>query len=138
MRSAEAPKQTTALIEDSVTNAAAGVKINAEALETFREIDTQVNRVGEVIGAVADGTTRQSQGILQITSGTDQLNAVTQQVAANAEESASAAEELTAQAAQLTELVGTFQLTDAAGRNGYGELRRPSQAAARGRHGALV
>jgi len=114
MRSAEAAKQTAALIEESVKNAGEGVAINREAIENFREIDAQVNKVGEVIAEVSAATDQQAQGVGQITTGTEQLNQVTQHNAAGSQESAAAAEELTAQAAQLAELVGGFQLTHGA------------------------
>jgi methyl-accepting chemotaxis protein len=125
IRSAEAAKQTAALIEGSVRNADDGVSINRETLENFRDIDERVNKVSELIAEVAAATEQQALGVQQITAGTDQLNEVTQQAAANAEESAAAAEQLTAQAASLAELAGSFQLSS----QGDGRASAPARRA---------
>jgi methyl-accepting chemotaxis protein len=111
MRSAEAAKNTTSMIEESVRNAESGVRLNDEVLERLREITTQANKVGEVMSEIAVASEQQTQGIDQITTAVDQMNQVTQQNAAGSEESASAAEELSAQAEELRSLVGQFKLS---------------------------
>ena len=111
MRSAEAAKNTTSMIEESVKNAESGVQLNGEVLERLREITTQANKVGEVMGEIAAASDQQTQGIDQITSAVDQMNSVTQQNAAGSEESASAAEELSAQSEELRSLVNQYRLS---------------------------
>ena len=110
MRSAEAAKQTAALIDESLRNADDGVAINRDVLSNFEQITQQVTRVAAVVSAVATGADQQAEGVSQITAGTMQLNEITQQNAANAEASAGAAGELTTQAAELTAMVSGFQL----------------------------
>jgi methyl-accepting chemotaxis protein len=111
MRSAEAAKNTTSMIEESVRNAENGVQLNNEVLARLQEITTQANKVGEVMGDIAAGSDQQTQGIDQISMAVDQMNQVTQQNAAGSEESASAAQELSAQAEELRSLVGQFRLS---------------------------
>src|SRR5690606_8450005 len=112
MRSAEAARQTSDLIEQSVRSAESGVTLNGEVLAQLMEIATQVNRVGEVMGEIAAASEQQSDGVEQITTAVEQMNGVTQQVAANSEESASAAEELSGQAERVRQLVSSFQLSE--------------------------
>jgi methyl-accepting chemotaxis protein len=111
MRSAEAAKHTTSMIEESVHNAENGVQLNGEVLARLQEITTQANKVGEVMGDIAAASEQQTEGIDQISMAVDQMNQVTQQNAAGSEESASAAQELSAQAEELRSLVNQFRLS---------------------------
>jgi len=110
MRSAEAARNTAALIEESVENAEGGVALNEEVLRNLEEIQSQVERVGTVMAEIAAASEQQSQGVEQINQAVEQMNAVTQQTAAGAEESASTAEELTGQAERMRLTVRTFRL----------------------------
>jgi len=94
MRSAEAAKNTSNLIEESVRNAEGGVAINQEVLTNLREINDQINKVSEVVSEIASASDQQSQGIDQITGAVEQMNEMTQRNAANSEESAASALEL--------------------------------------------
>ena len=111
MRSAQAAKDTAALIEESVGNVETGVALNSEVLRSLEQIAVQVNKVGEVIAEVAAAGEQQSQGVDQISTAVEEMNGVTQQVAANSEESAATAEELSSQAAVLSGMVGEFRLS---------------------------
>ncbi len=104
-RSAEAAKNTANLIEDSVQKADAGVQITQEASEAFTVISTNVARVNDLVGGIADSADEQARGIEQINQAVSQMDIVTQQNAANAEESSAAAEELSAQAEELNRMV---------------------------------
>ena len=108
IRSAEAAKNTTSLIQEAVQNAEEGVAVNREALEHLGEIDRNVGRVATVVGEIAEASNLQSTGMRQITGALDQLNGITQSVAAHSEESASASEQLSAQAATMEALAGQF------------------------------
>jgi methyl-accepting chemotaxis protein len=111
MRSAEAAKNTAALIEEAVRNADNGVGINNEVLANLNEINEQIVKVGAVMTEVAVASDQQQQGVDQITTAVEQMNGVTQQAAANSEESAATAEELNGQADRLRDLVGQFVLS---------------------------
>jgi methyl-accepting chemotaxis protein len=109
-RSAEAAKNTSSLIEESVKNAVSGVELNSDVLKQLGEIAGQVNRVGEVMGEIAAASEQQSDGVNQINGAVEQMNGVTQGVASNSEQSAASAEELSGQAERMRELVGSFRL----------------------------
>jgi methyl-accepting chemotaxis protein len=111
MRSAEAAKNTSGLIEESVRKAEGGVSINQEVLKNLQEINEHSEKVTEVMSEIASASEQQTQGIEQINKAVEQMNQVTQSTAAGAEESASSAQELASQAAEMKSMVQTFQLT---------------------------
>jgi methyl-accepting chemotaxis protein len=113
MRSADAAKNTSGLIEESVRKAEGGVSINQEVLRNLLEINEHSEKVTEVMAEIASASEQQNQGIEQINKAIEQMNQVTQATAAGAEESASAAEELTGQAAEMKSMVQAFRLTAA-------------------------
>jgi methyl-accepting chemotaxis protein len=114
MRSAEAAKNTEALIADSAA------KIQRASV-LFEEISGELSsnrhiakKVTNLIGEVATASQEQAQGIDQINKAIAEMDTVVQQNAASAEESAGAADELNSQAyhlkdavADLTDLVGS-------------------------------
>ncbi|HEY0970098.1 MAG TPA: methyl-accepting chemotaxis protein [Gemmatimonadales bacterium] len=123
LRSAEAARQTAALVEEVVTSANDGVRTNAEVADQLHTIAAQAGRVGVVTAEIAAASAQQAAGVEQVNVAVEQMSMVTQQVAASAEESASAAEELDGQAAQLAELVGLFRVEDRSTRSGPGHRR---------------
>jgi methyl-accepting chemotaxis protein len=113
MRSAEAAKNTTQLIEEAVQKASDGVQLNHEVLAHLEDIVGQVYKVSAVMGEIAAASEQQQRGIEQLNTAAEQLNQVTQQTAANAEQASSTAEELSGQAIEMQHLVSTFQLGQA-------------------------
>ncbi|MBN2008488.1 HAMP domain-containing protein [candidate division KSB1 bacterium] len=116
MRSAEAAKNTSTLIQDAVQNAEEGVNVNDEVYRNLMAISDEVQKVNKVMNEIAVATAQQTQGINQINSAVDQLNQLTQQNAANSEESASTAEQLSSQANEMQHLVQSFKLSSTTGR----------------------
>ncbi|MCC6241615.1 MAG: methyl-accepting chemotaxis protein [Gemmatimonadaceae bacterium] len=110
LRSADAAKSTSTLIEQGLANAERGVAVNSDVRESLTQIQAQVARVTEVMADIAAASGQQAQGVQQINGAVDQLNSTTQQVAANAEETASTAEELSSQSQMLRATVATFTL----------------------------
>ncbi len=105
MRSAEAAKNTSAMIEASVKNAQNGVSISNEVGKALEEIVSSINKTTSLVAEIASASQEQAQGIAQVNTAMSQMDKVTQQNAANAEESASAAEEMNAQAEQMNVVV---------------------------------
>ena len=101
MRAAEAARETTGLIEDSVTRAKEGVDVSEEVGAALSSIVGDVSSVTDMLSGIAQGSQEQAQAVDQINSAVSQMDKVTQNNAAGAEESASAAEELAAQAQAL-------------------------------------
>jgi methyl-accepting chemotaxis protein/methyl-accepting chemotaxis protein-1 (serine sensor receptor) len=127
-RCAQAAKETSGLIEESMTKSSGGkVKVDRVA-DAIRVITEESAQVKTLVDEVSTGSQEQSRGIEQVAKTIAQMESLTQKTAANAEQSASAAEELTAQSetlknliAQLTALVG--------GSDVIGDPRRLSRSA---------
>ncbi|HUN54999.1 MAG TPA: methyl-accepting chemotaxis protein [Smithella sp.] len=126
MRSAEAAKNTSNLIEDAVKNSENGVAINTEVLKNFQDIAEKTNKVSQVVAEIAAASEQQDQGISEVNKAVEQLNQVTQQNAANAEESASAAEEMSSQSEEMRSMVAGFKLNGSGGYAQTPRLGRPS------------
>ncbi|MBU0508048.1 cache domain-containing protein [bacterium] len=101
MRSAEAAKNTSSLIEDTLHRVGDGVQVVSGLKTALEEVTESSSKVDSLINEIAGATNEQSQGIEQINAAVGQMNAVTQQTAASAEESASAAEELSGQSEMM-------------------------------------
>ena len=110
-RSAAAARETGGLIQDGVRAADEGVQLNAEVVARLRQINADVDRVGEVMAEIAAASEQQDLGVGQINGGLEAMNTITQQVATSAEESSSAAVELAGQADAMRDMVATFRLT---------------------------
>ncbi|MBW8886306.1 MAG: methyl-accepting chemotaxis protein [Fibrobacteres bacterium] len=104
-RSAEAAKNTAALIEESQQNADNGVAVSSEVGNMLSQIVESVQKLAQLIGEVSAASDEQSKGIEQIGTAVTQMDKLTQSNAANAEESASASEELAAQAKELGDML---------------------------------
>lgn len=118
LRSAEAARQTSALIEDSVTATESGVAITGEVADGLDRIATQVSSIDVMIRQIAEASADQAEGSRQVATALEQMNAVTQQSAANSEEAAAAAQELASEADRLRSLVEEFVLDEAKGARG--------------------
>ena len=104
-RAAEAARNTTGLIEDTITKIGQGTRLVQEAHEAFTEVNQAAEKVGVLLGDVASASAEQAQGIDQINLAMNQMDQVIQGNAAQAEESAAAAEELGTQSETLREIV---------------------------------
>ena len=110
-RSAEAAKNTSEMIQESIENAENGVEITSGMATKLEEILGGVDKVSNLINEIDAAAKEQADGIEQINDAVAQMNDVTQENASNSEESASAAEELNSQAEELSGMVETFKLS---------------------------
>ena len=113
MRSAEAAKTTSQMIDESVKKAEDGVILNREVLVNFEEIGKGITKVVEVMGEIAAASNMQSDGVAQINVAVENMSRETQQNAATTEEAASAAEELAGQATAMRNMAAEFHTTNA-------------------------
>ena len=105
-RSAQAARDTSALIEESISKSNNGkVKVDQVAV-VMHAITQEAGQIKTLVDEVNQGRQEQSHGIEQVARATAQMEQVTQQTAASAEETASAAEELSAQSETLKAVVG--------------------------------
>jgi methyl-accepting chemotaxis protein len=105
IRSAEAAKDTSNLIDDSQQRAAQGVSTAGEVSVLLSEIAQTATRMNGLVAEVSSASKEQNKGVHQITQAMGQMDQVTQSNAASAEETSAAAEELSAQAESLAGLV---------------------------------
>ncbi|MDL2225961.1 methyl-accepting chemotaxis protein [Eubacteriales bacterium OttesenSCG-928-M02] len=109
-RSAEAAKETTTLIEQSIEKAGAGKDIADKTAQSLKKIIQSVDEVSTVINDIAVAANEQAVEITQANKGVEQLSQVVQTNSATAEEAAAASEEISSQAEMLQQLVGRFTL----------------------------
>jgi methyl-accepting chemotaxis protein len=115
-KSAEAAKDTGALISNSMGKAELGSRIATETAASLAEIVSGINESAKIVADIAVSSDEQTQNIKQINTGIEQVTRVVQQNSATAEESASASEQMSAQSVILEKLIMQFQLRDVAKR----------------------
>ena len=111
-RSANAAKEIKTLIDDSVEKVQLGTQLVDQAGATMEEIVTSVNRVTDIMTAIAAAGQEQGEGIDQVNTAIVRMDDVTQQNAALVEEAAAAAVSLEQQASALVKLVSVFQVAE--------------------------
>ena len=109
-RSANAAKETTALIEGSVKNVIDGTQTANGTAKALEEIVSGVATAASLVGDIAEASNEQATAIAQINKGIEQVAQVVQTNSATAEESAAASEELSGQADMLKEMISKFRL----------------------------
>jgi methyl-accepting chemotaxis protein/methyl-accepting chemotaxis protein-1 (serine sensor receptor) len=104
-RSAQAAKDTAALIEESMGRSSDGSAKLAKVGEAIRSITESAQKVKTLVDEVSLSSAEQARGSEQISRAVVQMEQVTQQTAANAEQSAAAAEELSAQSETMKRVI---------------------------------
>ena len=105
IRAAEAAKNTSALIDDSVKKIKDGSELVESTNRAFDEVATSSSKVADLVAEISAASSEQAQGIEQVNNAVSEMDKVVQQNAATAEESASASEEMNAQAEQMKTVV---------------------------------
>ena len=126
-RSAQAAKDTAAIIEANIEISNQGVSVAERVGQVLKEIMVQSKKVSDLMEEISAASQEQTQGVNQVNQAMSQIETVTQQNATNAEQSAAASEELNSQAdsmrrivQQLSQLVnGTDSIGDKKAQN-YG------------------
>ncbi len=109
-KSAEASKNTSVLIENSLKAVENGTQIADETAQSLLQAVNDVNEMAGIIEQISEASSNQAASISQITMGIDQISSVVQTNSATAEESAAASEELSSQSQLMKSLVGRFKL----------------------------
>ncbi|HWP51689.1 MAG TPA: methyl-accepting chemotaxis protein [Clostridia bacterium] len=109
-KSAEAAKQTNALIKGSVNEVTQGSKIAQETAKSLKAVAEKSMLVKTNIVKIDRSSSEQALAIAQITQGVDQVSVVVQTNSATAEQSAAASEELFGQSEMLHQEIIKFKL----------------------------
>lgn len=112
IKSAEAAKDTTSLIENSIRAVENGSSIANRTAKIMQEVTENTRIIVESIHEISSDSEEQSSAVSQLELGIDQIAAVVHSNSATAEQSAASSEELSAQADSLKSLVSKFQLAD--------------------------
>lgn len=110
-RSAGAAKEIKELIRDSVGKVEDGTLLVNESGATLKEIVIAVQKVTEMISAIAAASEEQSSGIEQVNKAISQMDEMTQQNAALVEQASAASESMSEQANDMTRLLNFFTLS---------------------------
>lgn len=113
-KSAEAAKQTSDLIRNSVDTVARGTQITTQTAQVLQDVGQSALRVTESFAKIEQASADQATAIEQIKLGLAQVSSVVQTNAATAQQNSATSEEMSAQAATLREEVGRFRLDTAA------------------------
>jgi len=105
LRAAEAARNTSALIEDTVKKVDGGTGIVGKTSEVFVKVTKSAEKVGHLVAEISAASNDQSKGILQINTAVAEMNKIVQRNTVGAEESASASEEMSAQAVEMKHIV---------------------------------
>ncbi len=109
-RSANAAKETTAMIEGSIKKVEGGTKIANETAVALAEIVNSIEKVSNLVNDIAVASNEQAIGVDQVNQGIGQIADVVQTTSATSEETAAASEELSSQAEMLKMQVARFKL----------------------------
>ena len=128
LRSAEAARNTSDLIEKTIKAVKNGNEMTASTQEAFRANAELSGKISQLVDEIATASEEQAHGIQQVNTAVAEMDRVTQETAASAEESASAAQAMKAQAQQMrvyVEELATVVGVDV-GRSGQSGMARAS------------
>ncbi len=111
-KSAEAAKNTTALIENSIHAVENGKETAEATAASLNVIIESVQKTTNLISDISAASNGQATSINQVMQGVDQISAVVQTNSATSEESAATSEELSAQAQALKDMLSVLKLQE--------------------------
>ncbi len=109
IKSAEAAKGTTDLIQSSIDRVSHGNKIAQQTSESIRQVTELASKNTLAMEAIHNASSRQSEAIEEIDAGIERITAVIQDISATAEESAASSEEMSSYADVLSGLMQRFR-----------------------------
>lgn len=109
-RSANAAKDTTDMIEDSIKKVEVGTQIATDTSNALKEIVDNIVRLSTIVENISVASAEQASGASQINQGIFQLSKVVQNNSYLSEETSNASSALTSQAVTLKKQVSKFKL----------------------------
>jgi methyl-accepting chemotaxis protein len=101
MRSAEAAKNTSDLIENTIRAVQNGNELTKSTQDAFKDNIAISGKISHLVDEIATASQEQAHGISQINRAVSEMDKIVQQSAANAEESASASAEMKSEVGHL-------------------------------------
>lgn len=108
-RSAQAAKETEAIIARNISLSETGAEITKDVQDSIANIDEQSTKVSGLLDEIAVATQEQSQGVNQITKAISQMEMVINSNAQTAEESLSSSKKLYDQTFAMDEIVKNLE-----------------------------
>lgn len=105
IRAAEAARNTSIMIEDTIKRVKEGEVLVHQTDESYREVALALKKTIDLINEITISIQEQAKGIEQISKALVEMDKVVQKNAASAEESSSAASEMKAQAVRLRDFI---------------------------------
>lgn len=109
-RSANAAKETTTLIEESIQKVNVGTTTAKGTAEVLEKIVVNISKTADIVKNISESSQVQATQVEQLNTAVNQISAVVQSNSATAEESAAASEELNSQVVMLKEMVNRFKI----------------------------
>lgn len=109
-RSAEAAKETAALIEGSIKKVETGTGIADETAKALAQIVETITQMSITMDTISASSSNQAAAVAQVSRAVDEVSKTIQTTSATAEQSAAASEELSAQAQLMKDSVSRFKL----------------------------
>lgn len=109
-KSAEASKNTSALIEESGKAVHRGMKLVDDTAQSLVRTVESVNGVMEMLEQISEASAQQAESIMQVSLSVEQISAVVRTTSSTSEESAATAEELSGRSQLMHSMVTKFRL----------------------------
>lgn len=110
-KSADAAKNITSLINESVSRINHGTKLASDSGVVLNEINQDVDNVSEMIKHISVASEEQQVGVNQVYTAINQMDTVTQQNAALVEETSAASESMSEQSSALSKDMSFFKIS---------------------------
>ena len=120
-KSADAAKDTGAMIQNSIEKAELGFKIAGETASSLADIVSEIGESNELVAGIAKSSVEQSVSISNINTSIDEVSRVVQHNSATAQQSAAASVQMSGQSGVLETLVSHFKLKEH--KQGIGRIR---------------
>ncbi len=120
LRAAEAARNSSEIIEDTVDKISDCLSLSDRVNVLFTKMDDGAQKVQSAVAEIASSCTEQAEGIEQISRAINEMDTTVQKAAAQAEESASVSEEMNSQAQHMRDFVD--QLFKVIGRTSNGHV----------------
>jgi len=110
IRSAEAARNTSTLIEQAAERSRRGATVAGAVVDRLGGVKARIVETSERFQRIAQAAERQRADVTQVTRSIDQVNEVTRSTAATSEEWSGTAQELESQASAMETLCGSFTI----------------------------